>query len=295
MKILRLSTLSLSLAIAVFSLGYVNPSFAGKKCDADTNHPRCKPSDDDSPSENLSATFCLTIVLTDPEYIRWDGIGAPAEEYCDDRKEKVAAFTGSGDGFRWDTNMQNTNKIQHGMRWRWVHMKIDNDPPAAPPGDRFEIDFRFNQTVGLDLGSLDAQVSGDNGGLVCPDGLFCDGQVAATMRYYAGNAVVDYNFKNYGILGFGGVNTPFPTEQDDKDKDCLKAEVDESGTVPGMIKVTRISGTQWTLESPAIGTACRFSLDAGGNKCTFTNERCDGPELPRVIDFEFLFTITQQD
>ena len=41
MNILRLSTLSLTLAIAVFALGYVNPSFAGKpdKC---PDHPSCK-------------------------------------------------------------------------------------------------------------------------------------------------------------------------------------------------------------------------------------------------------------
>ncbi|MHC4088020.1 MAG: hypothetical protein ACYSU5_22860 [Planctomycetota bacterium] len=43
MNILRLSTLSLTLAIAVMTLGYANPSFAGKKCTEDPNHPSCKP------------------------------------------------------------------------------------------------------------------------------------------------------------------------------------------------------------------------------------------------------------
>ena len=38
MKILRLSTLSLTLAIAAFSLGYVNPSFAGKPVDGEHDH-----------------------------------------------------------------------------------------------------------------------------------------------------------------------------------------------------------------------------------------------------------------
>ncbi len=40
MNILRLSTLSLTLAIAVFSLGYVNPSAAKPTC---PGHPSCKP------------------------------------------------------------------------------------------------------------------------------------------------------------------------------------------------------------------------------------------------------------
>ena len=42
MNILRLPTLSLAVAIAVLALAYANPSFAGKKCDADPNHPSCK-------------------------------------------------------------------------------------------------------------------------------------------------------------------------------------------------------------------------------------------------------------
>ena len=38
MNILRLSTLTLTLAIAAFSLGYVNPSFAGKPVDGEHDH-----------------------------------------------------------------------------------------------------------------------------------------------------------------------------------------------------------------------------------------------------------------
>jgi hypothetical protein len=45
MSILRLSTLSLTLAIAIFTLGYGNHSVAGKKCDEDDQHPSCKPDD----------------------------------------------------------------------------------------------------------------------------------------------------------------------------------------------------------------------------------------------------------
>lgn len=297
MKNLRLSTLLLTLAIAVFSLGYVNPAFADKPvrdCGVENPHPSCKDDDDSSPSENLSATFCLTIDESlDPLYIQSDGKSptADSDEYCDDKKKKVAAFTGSGDGFRWDTNMQNTNKTQQWMKWRWVHLNIDGhgsaahgDESSVHPDAIFEIDFRFNQTVGLDLGSLDAQ---DNGSCVGT----CDGEVAATIRYYAGHTVGGYDFENYGILGFGAVNTPFPTAQ--ADLDCLADS--------GMIKVTRTSPTEWTLESQKgtsqKGTACRFSLDEGGNKCTFTNERCppDSINAPRQIDFDFKFTIKQQE
>ena len=43
MNILRFSTLTLTLAIAVMTLGYADPSFAGKKCTKDPMHPSCKP------------------------------------------------------------------------------------------------------------------------------------------------------------------------------------------------------------------------------------------------------------
>ncbi len=43
MNILRLSTLSLTLAIAVITLGYANPASAAKPdCVADPTHPSCK-------------------------------------------------------------------------------------------------------------------------------------------------------------------------------------------------------------------------------------------------------------
>ena len=41
MNILRLSTLSLTLAIAVMTLGYANSSFAGPDCDKHPNHASC--------------------------------------------------------------------------------------------------------------------------------------------------------------------------------------------------------------------------------------------------------------
>ena len=43
MNILRLSTLSLTLVIAVISLGYANPSFAAPSCSKNPSHPDCIP------------------------------------------------------------------------------------------------------------------------------------------------------------------------------------------------------------------------------------------------------------
>ena len=57
MNILRLSTLSLTLAIAVITLGYVNPSFAGKPgaCNSDPPHPSCK----DDPVSSITYRVAL--------------------------------------------------------------------------------------------------------------------------------------------------------------------------------------------------------------------------------------------
>ena len=63
MKILRLSTLSLALAIAVFALGYVNPASAVKKgevCEGENQHPSCP-----DPDPNSSATFTVTVFFDD--------------------------------------------------------------------------------------------------------------------------------------------------------------------------------------------------------------------------------------
>ncbi len=42
MNISRLSTFSLTLAVAVMMLGYSTPAFAGKKCELQPEHPSCK-------------------------------------------------------------------------------------------------------------------------------------------------------------------------------------------------------------------------------------------------------------
>ena len=66
MNTLRLSTVALTLAIAVVALGYVNPSFAGKdkECPA---HPSCKPDDPEPPAGGIeySATLTGAFAFTD--------------------------------------------------------------------------------------------------------------------------------------------------------------------------------------------------------------------------------------
>ena len=65
MNILRLSTLSLTLAIAVFALGYVNPSFAGKPgaCNIEPPHPSCK----DDPVSSIKYKVALEGAFLIPE------------------------------------------------------------------------------------------------------------------------------------------------------------------------------------------------------------------------------------
>lgn len=58
MKILRLSTLTLAMAIAVFSLGFTNASFAGpKNCVENDPRPSCPDSEDPTPA----GTFTVSV------------------------------------------------------------------------------------------------------------------------------------------------------------------------------------------------------------------------------------------
>ncbi len=63
MNILRLSTLSLAVALAVLALAYANPSFAGKKCDEDDTHPSCKDAGGDA---EYTATLTMGAFKFDP-------------------------------------------------------------------------------------------------------------------------------------------------------------------------------------------------------------------------------------
>jgi len=67
MKILRLFSLSLTLAVAIFALGYADPSFAApKKCDGNPMPipPGC-PKEDPDPEPDPSATFKVEVYFTE--------------------------------------------------------------------------------------------------------------------------------------------------------------------------------------------------------------------------------------
>ncbi len=255
MNILRLSTLSLTLAIAFVTLGYVNSSSAAPKTCAEHPRPSCDGEGDSD--TNLRAKFDLFIGTTVPQYILSD-----TGSYPNSSKKHVQVGTGSGPGFRFDTNTQNVSNLSRWMSARFVYMTvIDDTPPTLP----YEIDFRFNQRIGLDLGSLDVGESET---------------VAASLQYFGGNQVVGFDALNNGILGFGALNAATPPEAED----CLSDS--------GPITVTRNTPTQWTLESRPNGTkACRFAIDANGDiECSHLP--CGNP--PTIIPFKFEFTIDEQ-
>jgi len=293
MNTLRFSTFSLILAVAVITLGYASYSSAAKKgidCTDPSSHPSCKPSDDSSPSENLSASFCLTIdATTSSPYIVSDGKSQPPGdpfEYCDDSKEKVAVFTGSGTGFRFDTNLQNGARQAKFMMWRLVFMDI------SVPSTSFEIDFRFNlPTGGLDLGSLVAQDDTDGS---CPSGS-CTGTVDAWIRYYAGGVVSEFNDQNWGKLGFGAIHAYINDNPDDPHEAARVCLAPIATPESRKILVTRTSADTWTLESNEDGKACRFSLEGSGNveeECA--KVACSFVQSKDEIDFKFKFLLKIQ-
>ena len=65
MNILRLSTLSLALAIAVITLGYVNPSFAAPSCSKNPTHPDCIPDGGGGDSSEGGKAFLFEIDVND--------------------------------------------------------------------------------------------------------------------------------------------------------------------------------------------------------------------------------------
>ena len=251
MNILRLSTISL-ITMMVISIG------AYAHC---PDHAHCSGpgggGDDGGDDKTLRAKFDLSIEPTALRYIMSDTVN----DYQDSSKDRVQVGTASGPGFRFDTNTQNVSKLSRWMSARFVYMTVTGDTPPNLP---YEIDFRFNQRIGLDLGSLDVGKSGT---------------VAASLQYFGGNQVVGFDALNNGILGFGALNAATPPEAED----CLSDS--------GPITVTRTGPMQWELESPLSGMACRFAIDANGDiECSHLP--CDNP--PKIIPFKFKFTIDEQ-
>ena len=244
-------------------------------------------------SGNLQATFCLTIYDPEPDsnYVRTDGGGPTPPVYCDE-EQVVQVSTGSGPGFRWDTNLQNSLKATRKFGTaRWVYMNILDDSMAL---DLREIDFRFHRDPGLDLGSL---VPLDEGVYpnICETGV-CTGNVLAWLRYQTEPGVVnadDFDETDWGILAFGALEGQInETAQGDDTHDLARTCLLDAA--PG-IKVTRTHADTWILESnPLTGSlACRFALVGnGGAECTNTHA-CTFDEDDR-IRFEFKFTLVQE-
>ncbi|MCH7895238.1 MAG: hypothetical protein IH907_12105 [Proteobacteria bacterium] len=252
-----------SLFVAAFLLAAVNiivvpdTAFAAPKSDCKGKKAdRPSACDDDSESGNLQAKFDLTIALS-PNIS-----GGP---YQDSKREHVSIFTGSGDGFRFDTNTQNVNKLSRWMSAEVVSMSVDGGTLRD-----YEIDFRFNQTTGLDLGSLEA--GGDD-----------SGTVAAAFKYFGGGPVDGFDVLNHGVLGFEELTTSPP-----RTDTCLE------DTDP--IEVKRNNNGTWTLKSTGDHLACAFAIDANGDiECTHSTPcSSNGGAGPIAFPFKFEFTLTQQ-
>lgn len=262
-----------SLFVAAFLLAAVNiivvpdAAFAAPKSDLckgkNADRPaECDDDDGDGESGNLQAKFDL-IIATLPNI--------SGGSYQDSKKEHVSIATGSGDGFRFDTNTQNVNKLSRWMSAEVVFMSVDGSPTddKDTTARLYEIDFRFNQTTGLDLGSLEAGKA--------------SGTVAAAFKYFGGSPVDGFDVLNHGVLGFEELTTSPP-----RTDTCL------NDTAP--IEVKRNSDGTWTLRSTGDHLACAFAIDANGDiECTHSTPcSSNGGNGPMAFPFEFKFTLTQQ-
>ena len=157
----QLTNLSAPIVIfSLFVLGSMLPLVAWSHCDGkhSGSHPHCD--GDSGTGSTLEAEFCLNMTVEIPG-LASDGQLAPNEidDYCHDRKERVMAFTGSGTGFRFDSNTKSRPPL------RWVEINFpggtvtalddDRDPLTTFDSGDYQIDFRFNRgNGGLDLGGM---------------------------------------------------------------------------------------------------------------------------------------------
>ena len=86
MNILRLSTLSLAVAIAVLALAYANPSFAGKKCDDDSTHPSCK--DEGGGGSDTNVPLAVAVV-EHRDYVPDENSGPPFQPDCEAQASSI--------------------------------------------------------------------------------------------------------------------------------------------------------------------------------------------------------------
>jgi len=162
MKILRLSTLSLILAIAVITLGISTDVWAapgacsGPKSDRD---PECGAGG----QPNNDTTDCqidFSVEFTAGNVILGDGLGAYPDPL--DSKDKSGGETGSGPGFRFDTNGKMQVDTVRDRRWLEINPVAVPDFGGLNNVEHFSgADFRFHLPAGgLDLCSLSVGVPG---------------------------------------------------------------------------------------------------------------------------------------
>ena len=186
--------------------------------------------------------------------------------------------TGPGPGFRFDNNLK-----KHYSGRRAVYMSVGSEGGVPNSRTPFEIDFRFDLEIGLDLGSLPVGGSGT---------------VAALLIYDNGQTRSGPNDQIWGALIFGdmgGVNfneTTAESNPDDHDNHVLAEDCVTNVSSP--IKVTRTGATRWTLASNDAGLACRFAMTGnGGAECTNTHA-CNFSD-DDIMPFKFQFDLVQQD
>ena len=206
-------------------------------------------------NDNLVAEFCLNMDNLTP------GFGSDGNDYCHSKKEHVIVRTGSGPGFRFDSN--STKKAPK----RTVSVNFPGTLGEVRVYDDtgnflntflsmgYEIDLRFNQkNGGLDLGSLSP---GDEGFVPIDVNLeSADGMDSIGISYS-----VDTVPFSHGYL----------TEQTCTGNNTLEA------------RVKRDSDTVWVIESnPLNSNACLWDM----------NSDLLLQQQGTVVNMPFKFTIT---
>jgi len=217
----------------------------------------------------LSAKFCLLLEDLEPGLapdILDDLNTADIIEglYCDSKQEKVLVFTGSGPGFRFDTNKSQ----QIPLRTVWINFPggsvdiKDNDGIVLDTlfSDQYDIDLRFSlydQEASLDLGAM----------------------IVGQVDYVA----IDMSFTELGGtskygLSWGETNTPF-SHGYLVDNPCI------ANPANGLkAQVERLSFGAWRIRSnPANSNACLWFIN---------DASLDGNQDGTVVSMPFDFIIT---
>ena len=162
----KYSNAQLSAPIVFFSLfvlGMMVPVVAQSHCDGkhSGNHPHCNGGGvGGGTGSTLTADFCLIMTDENPG-LAPDGELASngIDDYCHDRKERVMIFTGSGPGFRFDSNTKNQPpKRSVVLIFPGGQVSVEDDDGNFLNtfiSGIYQIDLRFNRkNGGLDLGSM---------------------------------------------------------------------------------------------------------------------------------------------